>query len=112
MFPHCSHISEGLKDRAEANLKALNEFKTFAIRRKTIIGDIAITPYGVSHSAPDSYMFLIECDGKKVLANHCVVSKPNSVTVLSNISHVCSGPSAFRRTVLLSRKKLPTYLFR
>ena len=56
-----------LKDRAEANLKALNEFNTFAIGRKTIIGDIAITPYGVSHSAPDSYMFLIECDGKKVL---------------------------------------------
>ena len=56
-----------LKDRAEANLKALNEFKTFTIGLKTIIGDIAITPYGVSHSAPDSYMFLIECDGKKVL---------------------------------------------
>ena len=56
-----------LKDRAEANLKALKEFKTFAIGRKTIIGDIAITPYSVSHSAPDSYMFLIECDGKKVL---------------------------------------------
>ena len=60
-------FSPDLKDRAEANLKALNEFKTFAIGRKTIIGDIAITPYGVSHSAPDSYMFLIECDGKKVL---------------------------------------------
>lgn len=59
--------AEKLKDRAEANLKALNEFKTFAIRRKTIIGDIEITPFGVSHSAPDSYMFLIECDGKKVL---------------------------------------------
>lgn len=59
--------AEKLKDRAQANLKALNEFKTFTIGRKTIIGDIAITPYGVSHSAPDSYMFLIECDGKKVL---------------------------------------------
>ena len=59
--------AEKLKDRAKANLKALNEFKTFAIGRKTIIGDIAITPYSVSHSAPDSYMFLIECDGKKVL---------------------------------------------
>ena len=59
--------AEALKDRAEANLKALNEFKTFTIGRKTIIGDIAVTPYGVSHSAPDSYMFLIECDGKKVL---------------------------------------------
>ena len=59
--------AEQLKDRAKANLKALNEFKTFTIGRKTIIGDIAITPYSVSHSAPDSYMFLIECDGKKVL---------------------------------------------
>ena len=59
--------AEELKDCAKANLKALNEFKTFTIGRKTIIGDIAITPYGVSHSAPDSYMFLIECDGKKVL---------------------------------------------
>ena len=59
--------AEALKDRAEANLKALNEFKTFTIGRKTIIGDIAVTPYVVSHSAPDSYMFLIECDGKKVL---------------------------------------------
>ena len=59
--------AEELKDRAKANLKALNEFKTFTIGRMTIIGDIAITPYGVSHSAPDSYMFLIECDGKKVL---------------------------------------------
>ena len=59
--------AEKLKDRAKANLKALNEFNTFIIGRKTIIGDIAITPYGVSHSAPDSYMFLIECDGKKVL---------------------------------------------
>ena len=59
--------ADEFKDRAKANLKALNEFKTFAIGRKTIIGDIAITPYGVSHSAPDSYMFLIECDGKKVL---------------------------------------------
>ena len=59
--------AEQLKGRAKANLKALNEFKTFTIGRKTIIGDIAITPYGVSHSAPDSYMFLIECDGKKVL---------------------------------------------
>ena len=59
--------AEQLKNRAKANLKALNEFKTFTIGRKTIIGDIAITPYGVSHSAPDSYMILIECDGKKVL---------------------------------------------
>lgn len=28
---------------------------------------IKVTPYFVSHSAFDSYMFLIECDGKKIL---------------------------------------------
>jgi ribonuclease J len=31
------------------------------------VGDIVVTPYLVSHSAYDSYMFLIEADGKKVL---------------------------------------------
>lgn len=56
-----------LKPYAEANLKALNEFRIFQRNRKTTIGDITITPYNVDHSAPDSYMFLIECDGKKAL---------------------------------------------
>lgn len=56
-----------LKPYAEANLKALSEFKTFKRGCKTSIGDIVITPYSVDHSAADSYMFLIECDGKKVL---------------------------------------------
>lgn len=31
------------------------------------IGDIKITPYSVDHSAYDSYMFLIEAEGKRVL---------------------------------------------
>ena len=59
--------AEQLKNRAEANIAALKEFITFVRGYKTWIADIAITPYYVSHSAPDSYMFLIECDGKKVL---------------------------------------------
>ena len=59
--------AEGLKTRAEANLEALKAFESFCILEKTQIGDISITPFSVSHSAPDSYMFLIECDGKKVL---------------------------------------------
>ena len=59
--------AEKLEARAEANLEALKEFKTFRILKKVQIGDICITPFGVSHSAPDSYMFLIECDGRKVL---------------------------------------------
>ena len=63
---HMSY-ADSLKDRAEANITALKEFNTFVRDHQTWIGDIAITPYSVSLSAPDSYMFLIECDGKKIL---------------------------------------------
>ena len=60
-------FAESLKARAEENLEALNEFRSFSILDKVHIGDISITPFSVSHSAPDSYMFLIECDERKVL---------------------------------------------
>ena len=60
-------FAEKLKARAESNLEALNEFRSFSILEKVHIGDISITPFSVSHSAPDSYMFLIECDGMKIL---------------------------------------------
>ena len=40
---------------------------TFNSNQKFNIGDIEITPYMCDHSAYDSYMFLIEADGKKVL---------------------------------------------
>lgn len=32
-----------------------------------MVGDIQITPFSIDHSACDSYMFLIEADGKKLL---------------------------------------------
>ena len=60
-------FAESLKARAESNLEALNEFRSFSVLDKVHIGDISITPFSVSHSAPDSYMFLIECDGMKIL---------------------------------------------
>ena len=60
-------FAESLKARAEENLEALDEFRSFSVLDKVHIGDISITPFSVSHSAPDSYMFLIECDGKKIL---------------------------------------------
>ena len=63
---HMRH-AEALRNQAEANLEALKDFREIVRNHKTVIGDINITPYNVSHSAPDSYMFLIECDGKKIL---------------------------------------------
>ncbi len=41
--------------------------KTFREDVVLPIGDIRITPYSVDHSASDSYFFLIEADGKRIL---------------------------------------------
>lgn len=39
----------------------------YTARKRIKIGDIAITPYFVDHSAYDAYMFLVEAEGRKVL---------------------------------------------
>ena len=58
---------------AQAEYDAMNSFKTYEADAKVPIYDkngnvdIRVTPYYVSHSAADAYMFLIECDKKKVL---------------------------------------------
>lgn len=45
----------------------LDAVRTYEAPRKVIIGDIAVTPLFVDHSAYDAHMFLIEADGKRVL---------------------------------------------
>ena len=45
----------------------LKEPKTFKTEEEFLIGDIKIIPYLCDHSAFDSYMFLLECEGKKIL---------------------------------------------
>ena len=45
----------------------LKSFCTYRSGHPFSVGDISITPYFVSHSAADSHMLLIECDGKRVL---------------------------------------------
>ena len=60
----------GRTQRAEELMGAiarLNKFRTYATARTFRIGDIAITPYFVSHSAADSHMLLVECDSKRAL---------------------------------------------
>lgn len=48
-------------------VEIVKRFKTFSIREPKQINDIKITPIAVDHPAFDAYMFLIECDGKKLL---------------------------------------------
>ena len=45
----------------------LKEPKTFKPKEEFLIGDIKIIPYLCDHSAFDSYMFLLECEEKKIL---------------------------------------------
>ena len=45
----------------------LKEPKIFKAEEEFHIGDIKITPYLCDHSAFDSYMFLLDCEGKRML---------------------------------------------
>lgn len=59
--------ADKLKRKAEDFIEALEDFNSFMLKENMRIGDINVTPLSVDHSAPDAYMFLIECDGKKIL---------------------------------------------
>lgn len=62
------HMSKGPnREKYEAALNAVRKFKTYRADETVTINDINITPYYVSHSAADAYMFVLECDGKKIL---------------------------------------------
>lgn len=45
----------------------IKEIETYKAGEQIYFGDIKITPYQIGHSALDSYMFLIEADGKRIL---------------------------------------------
>jgi len=65
-YEHLANMPEW-KDGCENKLKKLAEFETYQIAQPITAGDIKITPFAVSHSATDSYMLVVECDGKRVL---------------------------------------------
>ena len=51
----------------DALCKRIETIRTFFAGVPFLIGDIQITPFSIDHSAADSYLFLIEADGKRVL---------------------------------------------
>ena len=74
----CNILDESLNKAITANRRPLIEeivnkvmklksFCTYSSGQTFCVGDISVTPYFVSHSAADSHMLLIECDGKRVL---------------------------------------------
>ena len=62
----------GLLGEHQANLRRLKDFRTWkrsephAAPSPIEIGDIRVTPFFCCHSAYDSYMLLIEADGKRI----------------------------------------------
>ena len=52
---------------SEEDIKSIEHFTTFRVKEQMKIDDITITPFQVDHSAFDAYMFLVECDGKRLL---------------------------------------------
>lgn len=51
----------------EALCRRIETIQTFSPGKPFLIGDIQITPFCIDHSACDSYLFLIEADGKRLL---------------------------------------------
>lgn len=51
----------------EVLCRRIETIRTFSAGMPFLIGDIQITPFGIDHSAVDSYLFLIEADGKCIL---------------------------------------------
>ena len=62
-----AHMMSTDKEKYEAAFNAVWNFKEYQLNETVSVGDIKITPQEVSHSAADACMFVIECDGKKVL---------------------------------------------
>ena len=67
-YAHMKNIpQEAESKKFETALQAVMKFEEYQSDKTVTVGDIKVTPYYVSHSAADAYMFVIECDGKKVL---------------------------------------------
>ena len=67
-YAHMQHVpEEGQSQKYKAALEAVAKFKEYHADKTITVGDIKVTPYYVSHSAADAYMFVVECDGKTIL---------------------------------------------
>lgn len=67
-YEQLSHLpDEADKQRYRHTLDIATRMYTFHERQTLHFGDINVTPYFVSHSAYDAYMFLIEAEEKRIL---------------------------------------------
>lgn len=65
-YEHMANAEE-LKANSRKCLEKLALFKKYHKGHPVVIDDITVTPFQVSHSAADSYMLKIKCDGNTIL---------------------------------------------
>ena len=58
---------KGREEISAKEIEKIEKMNSFKAQQIIEIGDIKVTPYLVSHSAYDAYMFTIEANGKRVL---------------------------------------------
>ena len=58
---------KGRKEISANEIRKIENMRTFVPEQVIEIGDIQVTPYFVSHSAYDAYMFVIESNGNRIL---------------------------------------------
>lgn len=80
----------------EETLQAIGRMRTYAVARRIDVGGkgkLFVTPYFVSHSAFDAYMFKIECEGRTILhtgdfRSHGYLGKGLEPTLLGHVGRV------------------------
>ena len=67
-YEQLTHLpDEAAKQKYQHALDIATNMHIFRETEELQFGDIKVTPYFVSHSAYDAYMFLIEAEGKRIL---------------------------------------------
>lgn len=89
----CCLRAPSLQQKYCRALTVASGMHTFHENQKLRFGDIVVTPYFVSHSAYDAYMFLIEAEGKRILhtgdfRGHGYLSKGLILTIQKYIGQV------------------------
>lgn len=57
----------GREEQSFKEIDKLERMRDLVADQSVVIGDIKVTPYFVSHSAYDAFMFVIEANGKRIL---------------------------------------------
>ena len=56
-----------IRDAEQATINKIQTANSFVPGKQIVIGDMCVTPFSIDHSACDSYMFLVEAEGKRIL---------------------------------------------